>query len=189
MVYDLYQADVSIYGANDYSGSAKYTYVGRDVPDYEISFDSLFVDEGQTIAYGSISKKSNFLFNPQFSYNGYVTLEGNRKEFYFEGGYKVNHECSLVDSDWIKFEDYVGKDLKLPIGGIVNENGDSLYFGPVVSIDNMYPTFLSELKNTSDQVVLSIKNICLIIETVLNLLFRMIMIQLRRLSLCQTQVV
>ena len=156
-LHDLYQADVSIYGANDYSGIAKYTYVGRDVPDYEISFDSLFVDEGQTIAYGSISKKSNFLFNPQFSYNGYVTLEGNRKEFYFEGGYKVNHECSLVDSDWIKFEDYVGKDLKLPIGGIVNENGDSLYFGPVVSIDNMYPTFLSELKNTSDQVVLSIK--------------------------------
>ena len=74
-----------------------------------IRFDSLYVDSVyQSVGIGNISENLSFKFNPKFSYKGFVKMEGSNEEFYYDGAYKVEHECYLIKDTWVKFSDYVG---------------------------------------------------------------------------------
>ena len=157
--HNLFDADVSIYGAKSYSGTASVNYKGRAVEEQLIAFDSLYVDSTfQTVGVGALSADVDFKFNPQFSYKGSVMMEGSRKEFYYDGAFQVQHECYLVNDGWVKFNDYVGvEDIQLPIGDqVLDENGLNLYVGPIMSDDRIYPAFLSTLEQETDLVMMPI---------------------------------
>ena len=157
--HNLFDADVTVYGAKSYSGRASVIYKGRGVQEQLIQFDSLYVDSlYQSVGIGIISSDRAFKFNPQFSYKGLVKMEGSMKEFYYDGAFQVQHECYLVKDSWVKFSDYVGiKDIQLPIGGeVLDENGKNLYVGPIMSEDRIYPAFLSSLDQETDLIMMPI---------------------------------
>ena len=118
--------------------------MGRGLDEQIVMFDTLYVDENlQSIGIGDISPERNFKFNPQFSYKGSVKMEGSKKEFLYDGAFKVMHECYLIDDTWVQFNDYVGmNEIKLPIGdSLVDESGHSLFVGPIMSDDKIYMPF------------------------------------------------
>ena len=157
--HELFDADVTIHGGKSYSGSASINFNGRGVGEQLIRFDSLYVDSiNQSVGFGTISKNLAFKFNPKFSYKGSVKMEGSTKEFYYDGAYKVEHECYLVNDSWVKFSDYVGvEDIKLPIGDeLLDENGKNLYIGPILSEDRIYPAFLSSLDQETDLTIMPV---------------------------------
>lgn len=158
--HDLFDADISIFGKNNYSGFASTKFLGRGLEEQTLVFDTLYVDpSNQSIGIGQITPEQAFKFNPQFSYKGNVTMQGGNKEFLYDGAFQVLHECYLIDNAWVKFNDYVGmEEIKLPIGdNLVDESGNQLYVGPVMSDDKMYPTFLSTLESVTDVVMMPIK--------------------------------
>ena len=157
--HDLYDADISIFGKNSYTGYASTRFLGRGLDEQIVMFDTLYVDENlQSIGIGDISPERNFKFNPQFSYKGSVKMEGSKKEFLYDGAFKVMHECYLIDDTWVQFNDYVGmNEIKLPIGdSLVDESGHSLFVGPIMSDDKIYPAFLSKLESPDDVVMMPI---------------------------------
>ncbi len=157
--HELFDADVTIHGGKSYAGRASVNYKGTGVDEQLIRFDSLYVDSVyQSVGIGTINPDRGFKFNPQFSYKGSVKMEGSMKEFYYDGAFQVQHECYLVKDGWVKFSDYVGvEDIQLPIGGeVLDENGKSLYVGPIISEDRIYPAFLSSLEQETDLVMMPI---------------------------------
>ena len=158
--HQLYDADISIFGKYNYTGFASAKFLGRGLQEQQVLFDTLYVDNNaQSIGIGEISADRNFKFNPQFSYKGSVKMEGSKKEFLYDGAFQVLHDCFLIDGSWVKFNDYVGmSEIKLPIGdSLVDENGNALFVGPIMSDDKMYPVFLSKLENPQDVVMMPIK--------------------------------
>ena len=78
--HDLYDADISIFGKNSYTGYASTRFLGQGLDEQIVMFDTLYVDENlQSIGIGDISPERNFKFNPQFSYKGSVKMEGSKK--------------------------------------------------------------------------------------------------------------
>ena len=157
--HELFDADVTIHGSKSYTGRAFVSYKGRGVEEQIILFDSLYVDSVyQSVGIGNISENLSFKFNPKFSYKGSVKMEGSNEEFYYDGAYKVEHECYLIKDAWVKFSDYVGAEyIELPIGGeVIDENGKNLYVGPIMSVDRIYPAFLSSLEQETDLVMMPI---------------------------------
>jgi hypothetical protein len=156
--HSVYDANIKIFGKNDYSGNGFVKYHGRGVNEQIITLDTLFVLEDQSIGRGEISADAKFKFNPQFLYKGSVQLEGSRKEFLYTGSYKIKHECNLISNGWVKFSDYVGKEkMKLPVGkDILDEYGQPLYSGPILSGDQLYPAFLSSLESENDKPMMPI---------------------------------
>ena len=158
--HQLFDATITIQGKKSYSGHASINYKGRGIDEQLIQFDTLYVDSSlQSIGMGFISTERNFKFNPQFSYKGSVKMEGSEKEFYYDGAFQVQHECFLIKDGWVKFNDYVGVDeIKLPIGdSLLDESGQKLYVGPIMTDDRIYPAFLSNLENETDLVMMPIK--------------------------------
>ena len=97
--HQIFDANLNVFGRNDYSGDGYVKYNGRGLQEQIIKLDTLFVLDKQSIGKGVISDNSNFKFNPQFLYKGKFKLEGMRKEFLYTGSYKVKHECSLISND------------------------------------------------------------------------------------------
>ena len=95
-------------------------------------------------------------------------MEGSKKEFLYDGAFKVNHECYLIDETWVQFNDYVGmNEIKLPIGdSLIDESGNTLFVGPIMSDDRIYPAFLSRLESPDDVVMMPLRDICPIILTI-----------------------
>ncbi|MGC6428784.1 MAG: hypothetical protein ACON4Y_06095 [Flavobacteriales bacterium] len=156
--HQIFDANLNVFGRNDYSGDGYVKYNGRGLQEQIIKLDTLFVLDKQSIGKGVISDNSNFKFNPQFLYKGKFKLEGMRKEFLYTGSYKVKHECSLISNGWVQFSDYVGKEkMELPVGdSILDEYGQQLYSGPILSGDQLYPAFLSTLESENDRPMMPI---------------------------------
>ena len=156
--HQLFDATINIQGRYSYTGEATITYHGRNVDEQNIRFTNLMVRDEQTIGEGMISEEMKFSFNPQFGFKGNVRLEGNYKEFFYEGAYQVRHECSIIPSTWVQFSAYVGAEkMQLPVDGVKDLNGNPLYIGPVMAQDAIYPTFLSTLADESDALMMEVK--------------------------------
>ena len=64
----------------------------------------------------------------------------------------------MIPSTWVQFSAYVGADkMQLPVDGVKDLNGNTLYIGPVMSQDAIYPTFLSPLADESDVLMMEMK--------------------------------
>lgn len=155
--HELFDADVTIYGSKNYKGNASVNYKGRGIDEQLIRFDTLYVDSThQSVGIGKISQDDGFKFNPKFLFKGSVKMEGLMQDFYFDGAFQVQHECYLIKDGWVKFGDYVGvEDIQLPIGSeVLDDNGQNLYFGPIMTENKIYPAFLSRLEKESDLVIM-----------------------------------
>ena len=114
--HEIEDAEVKIYGRNDYFAKGNYLYVDVNDNKQNIYFENIRVDTTfQTVASGTITKTDEFTLSPQFLFYGQTHLLASRKPLEFEGGYRIKSGC-IPKEHWISFKSIVEpKDVMLPV--------------------------------------------------------------------------
>jgi len=150
-IHNLFNASLNIFSRTNYSGEASYLYKNSNLDDQLIIFSNISVIDTQTIGKGSILDEQNFKFSDQFGYKGEVLLEGSNKDLFYSGAYKIKHNCNIIPTSWISFNSYVGSEaIMFPIKNSLDDSGQKLSIGPIISDSGIYPTFLSLKDDEND---------------------------------------
>ena len=107
----------NVFGRRSYLASGEYQYVDENDKPYLIYFKTIRPDnEGQTISEGEIPEKDNFKFNDYFSFAGRVYLQATQQFLTFDGGTKIEHNCSNIGKSYLKFKGEINpRDIQIPI--------------------------------------------------------------------------
>lgn len=90
----IYDADVLVAGAQQYTGKGYIDYVDVDEKKQKIYLNDIASDSrGVTIGKGFISDSSRFTLNDAFGFAGNVRVEGDKEFYYFDGGVRLLHQC------------------------------------------------------------------------------------------------
>ena len=148
-------ATVDIKSANYYIASADYTYKDAMNNEHQIYFKEIKVDEDTiTIARGNITTDKIFHINDRFDFKGNVDLIADQKDLIFDGYFMINHDCTLLDKEWVKFRSKVNpqKVSFMLDESVYNEEGEVLSTGLIFdNSKSIYSTFLTKKKsNISD---------------------------------------
>ena len=96
---------VNIKGKSSYSGSGEYTYKDELNKEQNIFFNEIKVNENKTtVARGSVDEEEPFKLGAKFSFKGDVNLISDDKYLTFDGYFKMDHQCSFIPIQWVKFE-------------------------------------------------------------------------------------
>jgi hypothetical protein len=145
----------NIKGKNSYSGFGDYTYKDELNKEQNIFFNEIKVDNNKTtIARGSVDEATSFKLGAKFSFKGNVNLIANDKYLTFDGYFKMDHQCSFMPIEWVKFRSEVAPDnITLELDSVViNDDDDKLSIGLIMSADssNIYSTFLNRKNRSID---------------------------------------
>ena len=108
----IYNADLVINGANNYTGKGYLDYYGVSGSSTvgtatKIFFDDISVVNGTTMAKGVISDSAQFKLNQAFGFAGKVRAEGNQKWLHFDGGVRLIQPCLATDQlGLLAYSDY-----------------------------------------------------------------------------------
>ncbi len=158
--HDIYNASIDILGKKKYTASGDYDYEDEAGKVQTIKFTGIKQDSlGNTIGSGEIAAEQNFFLSPEFEFQGKVNLYAPVKQLNFDGGVRINHACTGLSRNWLKFKNYIDPtNVMIPIDsfpkGIDNEK---LMAGLVLIKDSthVYPVFISKKQKTGDQEILS----------------------------------
>jgi hypothetical protein len=147
-------ASVDIKSAHSYTASGDYTYKDAMNNEQQIFFKEIRVNTDTiTIARGDVETDKVFHLDSKFDFKGSVDLIADQKNLTFDGYFMANHDCALLDKEWIKFRSKVDpKNIKFTLEDkIYNDKDDLLSTALVMSFDstNFYSTFLSKKKRTA----------------------------------------
>lgn len=105
--HKFYGAEITITGANYYSGSGDYEYMDKDGTPWPVAFETIRVDTGTTVGRTKISKDDYFYMSPHFGYYGNVRLRADRKELFFQGYTHIEADCDAISTNWFQFESLI----------------------------------------------------------------------------------
>ena len=147
-------AAVNLISAHDYMASGDYTYKDAMNNEQKIFFKEIRVnDDTITVAVGDVSNDKIFHIDSKFDFKGSVDLIADQRNLIFDGYFMANHNCSVLDREWVKFRSEIDpQNISFIIGDkIFNDNKELLSTGLISSIDsgNFYSTFLNKKKNPS----------------------------------------
>jgi hypothetical protein len=147
-------ATIDIKSAHNYTANGDYTYKDAMNNKQQIFFKEIRVGEDTiTIARGDVATDKVFHIDSKFDFKGSVDLIADQKNLTFDGYFMANHDCALLDKEWIKFRSKVDpKNIKFILDEkIYNETDDLLSTALVMSFDStdFYSTFLSKKKRTA----------------------------------------
>lgn len=94
--HHIFDADLTVASADAYSGSGTIYYVDEDDNKTPIILSKIETRDGITVGNGTISDSAGFKLNSAFGFAGKVRVEGNRPDFWFEGGVRLLQECLPV---------------------------------------------------------------------------------------------
>ncbi|MBC8265882.1 MAG: hypothetical protein H8E84_02855 [Flavobacteriales bacterium] len=146
---------VYIKGKNKYTASGEYTYKDELNKEQNIFFSNINVnDDNITIAKGSVDEESPFKLGAKFSFKGDVNLIANDKYLTFDGYFKMDHQCSFIPIEWVKFKSEISPDnITLKLDSVVlNDDNDRLTTGLMMGADssNIYSSFLNRKNRSID---------------------------------------
>ena len=149
------KASVDIISANAYTGSGYYTFIDAMDNRQEMFFDSIMVNQYTiTEAHGGLADSSSFSIDSKFDFKGGIDLYADKKHLTFDGYFMMNHNCSLLAKEWVKFRSEIDpNNINITINNqVVNENNETLYTGVLFRKDtfDIYSTFLSKKVNDLD---------------------------------------
>lgn len=160
--HTITEASVQIYGKKSYKASGKYPYKDSKGGEQIIFFadiapDTLF----QTVAVGTIDQATNFHLSERFDFYGTVELKAAEQFLTFDGATRINHDCSQFAKNWLKFRtDIDPNNIQIPVSEKMTDlDGNPISVGIVKrNSDNpdsmgIYPTFLSALERSYDNVI------------------------------------
>jgi hypothetical protein len=148
-------ARVNIESKYSYKASGTYAYKNLVDDIQVINFDNIEVDTSyQTVAEGKIPEEQQFMFSPQFTFMGDVSLNAGNPLLNFDGSFQIVQDCDPALSRWVNFSGRTKPDsLIFPVPKQPKEyGGRKLYAGIFHSNENnrVYPVFLSPRTYFSD---------------------------------------
>lgn len=157
--HTIENASVNITGRWNYSGSGNYWYEDLNENRQEIYFNLVKAnDNRETVASGKISREEEFTLSPQFNFAGDVSLEASERNLMFDGVTMINHGCSNLPQQWIKFKSRIDpQDIYIELPEVVlNENDNPIATGMIFPTDSgsVYGTYLSSPYSKNDIEVL-----------------------------------
>jgi hypothetical protein len=163
-IHLITNALVDIESRYSYKAAGYYAYKNLVDETQIIEFDQIEVDTGyQTIAAGKITPEQSFMFSPQFTYQGDVSLNAGHPQLFFEGAYKIIQDCDPNLSRWVSFRERITPDsLAFPVSPEPQEFAQKkLYTGFFHSNEEnrVYPAFLSRKSYYSDTLMMSVDGI------------------------------
>ena len=158
--HNFFDVMVNIRGAKDYNGSGYYNYLDENNRKQPIYFDLIAVDDSiETYAQGKVKQIADFTLSPYFAFFGTVKLLASQKYLNFNGYSKINHECSEIAKNWMKFENEINPNsIYIPVSDKPKDhNNNDLFSGIMMNTDSthIFSTFLSKRKRYSDKTLIS----------------------------------
>ena len=112
-------------------------------------FNDIKVNENIiTIAKGNVDGDNSFKLGAKFRFKGNDNLISEDKYLIFDGYFKMDHQCSFIPIEWVRFRSEIAPDnITLELDSVVvNDDDERLTAGLIMSTDssNIYSTFLKE---------------------------------------------
>lgn len=157
-------ADVTIKGKYKYNASGDYPYKDSKGEIQLVHFADVHLDTAfQTVANGDIPLERNFHLSDRFDYYGGIELKANDPFLMFDGATRIRHNCDLFAKNWLKFRSLIDpNNIQIPVSQEMTDlEGNPIAVGLVRpnhhDYDSLeiYPTFLSQLRNPTDFVMFS----------------------------------
>jgi hypothetical protein len=107
--HDLYNVTATIYSRNDYSATGVYDYTDNSGKTQTVYFNRIAVDStGNSFGLAHISDLG-FSLDPYFDFIGNIRFVAHSPDFYFDGGFRIRHDCSEANPRWVRFQGEVDK--------------------------------------------------------------------------------
>jgi hypothetical protein len=153
--HNIYNASVKVESKNSYKAKGLYDYTPSDGEVETIDIRHVAVDrKGNTFALASIPDSLNFKLNRYFDFAGNMELHAEKKPIYFEGGYRLRHECYKVRQEWIKINAELDpKKIQIPVEGDIENTGNgklrvSVFYSQTEN--TLRPGFFAKPDNVTD---------------------------------------
>jgi len=159
--HKIYEANVEIFGGNDYKGSGKYDYLGVEGLEQYIKFANIQVNaDTTTVASGEIPEQKNFYLTELIFFHGEVKLDASKQYLSFDGNVKIETQNEFLANSSFP---YAGVDVNpdsvlidIPERA-VDDEGNVLVAGMLYAPEYrvFYSNFLQPKKEDIDPVMLS----------------------------------
>lgn len=162
--HQIVNATTSITARRAYTAKGDYPYYDIDSNLFLIPISKVYLDTSyQTIAEGKIAETAEFKLSPEFYFYGNVRMNAADPEMLFEGATKIEHNCDAFAKNWMSFKARLNpKNIQIPVTEDMKSlEGESLsagivwHFSQDIDSTELYPTFLSSLRNKEDKKVLT----------------------------------
>lgn len=159
LYHRFYNSTVNIASRKLYSAKGLYDYTPSEGDITTLEMNNISVNsKGSTFAGTSISDSMNFMLNKYFRFKGRMEVNAATKRIYFEGGFRLLHDCSKLSNEWVElFSNLDPKNIMIPIPEIVENTGNgklrtSIYYSTTEI--NVMPGFFAKAENITDPDIL-----------------------------------
>ncbi|PHR42574.1 MAG: hypothetical protein COA32_17360 [Fluviicola sp.] len=162
--HKMINVDAEIHARRSYNASGDYTYTDFKDNKYLIHFDNIQLDTSyQTVAAGKVANDQGFKLSPQFDFYGDVRMKASDPLLNFNGATRIAHDCEKFEKNWMSFETSIDpENIQIPVKENMKDlEGNSISAGILwrhsnnMDSINMYPTFLSQVVDDEDPVVIT----------------------------------
>lgn len=158
------KAEVEVKARRDYQAEGVYPYYDVDSNVYYITMKNIKPDTAfQTTASGKVTEGENFKLSDKFDYYGDVSIAASNPLILFKGATRINHNCDAFDRNWMAFTSEIDpKNIQIPVSQEMKDlDGKAISAGivwrdsPMTDSLALYPTFLSQLVDPNDPIVMT----------------------------------
>ncbi len=161
----IYNATANIKARRNYTATGTIDYIDENKRAFSIKLHTIGVDTAfQTRAQGRVAKEEDFQLSPAFDFFGDVALEASVKELTFNGSTRIQHGCSGMARNWMRFSGPIDPlEVFIPVAdSLRDDQGAMIGSGIYLTADDPYRTysaFLSPLKDRKDFPVMAGKGL------------------------------
>ncbi len=153
--HSVYDAEVNIYGKEQYTAKGWLDYTDRFEKKQPIYMSSISVNEdGISMGFGNIPEGEIFFLSPEYNFKGEVSFMANRKNLRFNGGYKINQECVVNFDNWVPFNKVITPNkIYFDVdSNTTDSQGRPAFFGLAYSDQyrRFYPLVIEALNSSTD---------------------------------------
>ena len=106
--HEVVEAKVDILNKQRFIASGYVNYVDRNKTKQPVFMRRLTQnEEGVTTGFGDLDPTEIFFLSPEYFFTGQISLFANRKNLYFDGGYRINEDCVGQEGKWVSFKKFV----------------------------------------------------------------------------------
>ncbi len=156
----MYDASVDISSRTMYSGSATIDYIDENKKVQKILLSTVMPNaQGVSWGKGFVSDSADFKLSPAFRYMGNITVNAQEKDYLFEGGVQLVHNC-VKDGEELGFLRFKGnidpQHIEIPVDEIPTDSKNnrmtaSILFNP--EDIKPYSAFLTKDKAADNEIL------------------------------------
>lgn len=155
--HHFYDVEVNVFSKSDYSAKGYIDYVDRNFVHQPVLMTSIGVNNGITTASGSLPPYETFFLSPEYFFTGDISVNANKENLRFTGGYQINQECVDLQDSWIAFDNYIdSQNIYFDLSSeSISLDSTKTVFGIAYSnpMGKFYPRIFQPLENGGDYIV------------------------------------